>query len=282
MRGDHAADAAIGEVLHVVHRRHVGHARARDRLEQAATTIGTTRALPLTDDLGELQHRLLAIAEHGRVEEVRDGLRVERGVTSGDDDRMRLITVRGDERDAGEVQCREHVGVAELGRERQAEKVECPDRTVRVDGELRDAVLAHEGLEVGPYGVRALAEHAGLLIEHLVENLDALVGGPDLVGIGVHQRPVDISLVPLGRDGVHLAADVLNGLLDQGEQRLQGREDRVGGTRCGRGRRHGRRHGRRVPAVVPGRGSELLLLVQAHVLQQAQGDPRREHRRAAV
>ena len=63
------------------------------------------------------------------------------------------------------------------------------DRAVRVDGELRHAVLAHQRLQVGPDRVGALGQHVGLLVEHLVEDLDALVGQAHLVRVGVHQRP---------------------------------------------------------------------------------------------
>ena len=143
---------------------------------------------------------------------------------------------------------------------------------MRVHGELRHTVLAHECLEVGPYGVRALTQHAGLLVEHLVEDLHTLVGGPHLVCVGIHQGPAHIGVVPVGSDGIDLPADVLNRLLDEREERLEGGEDRVGGARQGRLCRPlgpGRRHGKRVPA----RGSGLLLLVQAHVFEQSQRDP---------
>ena len=69
-------------------------------------------------------------------------------MTSGQHDRMLVGAVGGVQRDTGEVERGEHVRVSELGREREAEDVECADRTVRIDGELRDAVLSHEGLEV--------------------------------------------------------------------------------------------------------------------------------------
>ena len=46
-------------------------------------------------------------------------------------------------------------------------------------------------LEVGPHRVGALGEDPVALVEHLVEDLHALVGQADLVGVGVHQRPAD-------------------------------------------------------------------------------------------
>ena len=96
-----------------------------------------------------------------------------------------------------------------------------------VDGELRDAVLAHQRFQVGPHAVGALGEHALALVEHLVEDHDALVGQPDLVGVRVHQRPADVAGVPVLDGGVQLPADVLDRLLDVREKRFQAREDRL-------------------------------------------------------
>src|SRR5581483_5847139 len=67
--------------------------------------------------------------------------------------------------------------------------VERPDRAVGVHGELRNGGLAHQGLEVRPDRVGALGEHPVALVEHLVEDLDALVGLADLVDVRIEQRP---------------------------------------------------------------------------------------------
>jgi hypothetical protein len=60
---------------------------------------------------------------------------------------------------------------------------------VGVDREQRDALAAHDGLEVAPGGVRPLGDGVVALVEDLVEDLQALVGKADLVGVGVGQQP---------------------------------------------------------------------------------------------
>ena len=115
----------------------------------------------------------------------------------------------------------QHVGVAELGAERQPEEVEVADGTVCVDGELRHAVLAHERLEVRPHRVGALGQRVVALVEHLVEDLDALVRCAHLVGVRVHQDPADVDVVPGLDDRVDLAADVLDRLGHEGQQLLR-------------------------------------------------------------
>ena len=96
-----------------------------------------------------------------------------------------------------------------------------PHRAVRVHGELRHAVLAHQRLEVRPDRVGALGEHVGLLVEHLVEDLHALVGQADLVRVRVHQRPPHGRGVPVLDDRAELAADVLDRLAHPGQQLLK-------------------------------------------------------------
>ena len=131
------------------------------------------------------------------------------------------VRSRGAQRDAGQVERGEHVGVAELGGERDAEQVERAHRPVRVDRELRHAVLAHQRLEVRPDRVGPLGQHVGLLVEHLVEDLHALVGQADLVRVGIHQRPAHGRGVPVLDHRAQLAAHVLDRLADPGQQLLQ-------------------------------------------------------------
>ncbi len=145
----------------------------------------------------------------------------------GDDHGMLVAAFGGHERDAREVEGGEQVRVAELGGEAHAQQVEVGNGAVPVDGELRHPVLAHQGLEVGPDGVRAFRERVGAFVDHLVQDHDALVGEPDLVGVGVHQRPANHRIVVAPRLDlrVELAADVLNRLAHQREQGFQARED---------------------------------------------------------
>jgi hypothetical protein len=134
---------------------------------------------------------------------------------AGDDHGVLVCAVARLERDAREVERGEQVGVPELGGEADAEKVEGPDRTVRVDGELREAVLPQQLLHVGPDGVGALRQGVRSLVEDLVEDHDALVGQSDLVRVRIHQGPphgLVAGDVPVLGLAVELPAHVLDGL----------------------------------------------------------------------
>ena len=150
-------------------------------------------------------------------------------MAAGDDDGIVIGAPAGIEGDPREVQCGEQVGVSQLGREGDPQEVEGAHRAVAIDGELRDAVAAHEGLEVGPHRVGALAQRVIAAIEHLVEDLDPLVRRTHLVGIGIHQRPAHGHGVPVLADGVDLAAHVLDRLLHQGEHAFELLEDALDG-----------------------------------------------------
>ena len=121
----------------------------------------------------------------------------------------------------GQVDQVEDVRVDELGREVERQHVEIACRAVRVDGEQRQSVLTEQRLEVGPRGVGPLGHGVGPLVQDLIQDLQALVGQPDLVRVGVGQQPGHLRLVVHGRLRSVFAADVAGRLLDLGEQRLE-------------------------------------------------------------
>ena len=81
-------DAPVGQVVDVVEARHVDAAGLREPHQQPVAPARAALGLPRADDRGDLEHDLLAVAEHRRVDEVGDRLGVERRVAAGDDDRV--------------------------------------------------------------------------------------------------------------------------------------------------------------------------------------------------
>ena len=241
VRGD-PLDPPVRQVGDVVEPRHVDRAGAGQAQEELDPAPRHTVPLPSGHDIGDHEDGLLAVADDGGVDEVGDGLGVEGGVAAGDDDRMGVVAVDRVQRDPAEVERGEHVGVAELGGETEAEEVEIAQGAVTVDGELRHRMGAHERLHVRPHRVGALGERVGALVEDFVQDHRALVGDADLVGVGVHQGPADRVVTadrPVLDGGVEFAADILDGLAHLLEQRLEGGEDRLTGhpTSVGSGRR---------------------------------------------
>ena len=212
---DDPLDTAVGEIGHVVEPRDVHTATRGEPQQQPVAAAWAARVLPLANDFGDGEDDLLAVAQHGGVDELGDRFRVERRVSPGDDHRVFVAPVDRLDRDACQLERSEHVRVTELGGEGDAEKIERGDRPVRVDGELADLVLAHEHLEVRPDGVGPLCQHPVTFVQDLVEDLNALVGQADFIRIRIHQCPPDGFVVgtPVLDGCVELAAHVLDRLL---------------------------------------------------------------------
>ena len=129
-------------VVDLVHRGHVDPGDRR-QLAQHALTRRAPRARPRADHLGDLAHRLLAVADHEGVDEVGHRLGVEGAVPTDDHERVLGPAVLGPDGHPGQVEALEHVGVHELGGEAEGDHVEVTGRVVGVDGEQRHAGGPH-------------------------------------------------------------------------------------------------------------------------------------------
>ncbi len=230
--GRDRCDRVVGAVGDVVERRDVGDAVGGQRQQQPAPSVGTPGRLPRADQLGDDEGGFLPVAQHGSVDEVGDRFGVERRVPAGDHDRVVLAPVDAVQRDAGEVERLEQVGVAELGGEADPEQVERLHRQVVLQRELRQAVLTHLHGEVRPHRERALGDHPVTLVEDFVQDREALVRLAHLVGVGVHQCPAHLGSSEVLAERVHFTAGVLHRLGHLGEQWLQPRVEGRHGVGC--------------------------------------------------
>jgi hypothetical protein len=212
-------------VADVVQRRHVdpGHL---DQVAKHQAAVGAPGSDPPADDIGDLADHLLAITQHDHVDEVGQRLMVERAVAADHDQRVLGPTVRRPDGHAGEVDHLQDVGVDELSGEVEGEQVEVVGGAVGVGREQRDAVPAEQPVEVPPRCVRAFGERVGPLVEDLVEDLQPLVGQPDLVGVGIGEQPRHPARPVAGGDRAVLAADVTSRLLHLSEERFDPRPER--------------------------------------------------------
>jgi hypothetical protein len=210
---DGADAAAVALVGDLVHRRHVHALDPRELTEHAlAAALGAARGLPSGDHLGDLGDDLFAVAQHDEVEEVGERLGVVGAVPARGHQRVLGAALGGPHRHARQIDAVEEVGVGQLGGQVEGEHVELVARAVSVDREQRDALAPHDGLEIAPRCVRALGDGVVTLVQDLVEDLQALVGQTDLVGVGIRQQPGNSALTcagtasPRPRDGVRVAS----------------------------------------------------------------------------
>ncbi len=178
------------------------------------------------EHVGDVADHLFAVAEHGGVDEIGEGLGVVTAVPADEHQRVALGAVGGVDRHTGQIEAVEDVGVGELGRQVERDRVELGGRGVVLDREPRDALVTHDRLEVAPRGVGTVGASVVAFVDDLVEDLQPGVGQPDLVGVGIGEQPAhEIVVGGLALDAL-LAADVASRLLHERQMGFERSPDR--------------------------------------------------------
>ena len=216
-------------VRDVVHRRHV-HAGIFDSSRRNPSRLVRPASFQSRTTFGDVGDDLLALTEHGGVDEVGERLGIERGVAADHDERSRSgprsAVCSG--MPARSIISSTFVNTSSA-RQVERQDVEVGGRAVGVDREQRYARAAHLGRQVEPGRIRALGDRVVALVQDFVEDLEPLVGEADLVGVGVceqprHRAPVGQLVVP-GGGGTVFAADVTSRLLHPGQERFDPRPE---------------------------------------------------------
>ena len=175
------------------------------------------RSLPLAHDAAQLQGGLLAVADEEGVDEVRQRLRRKGHGASGHDQGMPGIPLGRAHGDAGELQHIEDRREGQLVLEGESQDVEAGQGKAGLVTAQRDAVLPEERLGVHPGGVGPLCQDLRPGVQQLIEDLEAQVRHPDLIGIGKRQSHPDVDLRRVFHRRVPLPGDVSRGLADEGQ-----------------------------------------------------------------
>ena len=138
-----------------------------------------------------LQTSTMSCSQKDGVEGGREGLAVPGRGAAGKDDCVVLVAFGGVEGNAGQVKGLEDVGPDELVSKGEADGVKGGEGRGALQGEHGHAALSHEGAHILPGQVGALAAHALLRVDGVVEDGEAHVGLPDLVGVRVDHAEVE-------------------------------------------------------------------------------------------
>ncbi len=176
---------------------------------------GLAQAAVLIEEEGQ---GVLGLAQEHEVEERGHRLGVIDARAAGDDQRVGLGSVGGQQRNARQVQHLQDVRVKHLVLEGDAENVEVADRTARFPRKEGDVRRAHARRHVRPGGVGALAEHIAAGVQEVVEDGRAQVAHADGVGVGEPEAEADGDAVPGFADRADLSADVLGGVVDERQE----------------------------------------------------------------
>ncbi len=160
---------------------------------------------------------------------------MRRGRTARDDERIVVLAIARAERDAAELEHREHVGVRELELEREADDVELAERLGVLERDERQASPSQLRLHVDPRRVATLGERPRVVVQDFVEDLEPEVAHPDVVDVreGEADARADAlrpDRVPVFRARAVLAAQVAGGFLNEVDEicvRVQGRDSGI-------------------------------------------------------
>ena len=173
------------------------------------------------DGVGDLLDDLLPLADHEGVDEGAHRCGVEGRGTAGDDQRVFVAPLLTAERNPAQIEHHQNIGVGELVLERKADDVEGGKRPLRLQRAKGHSAAAQLLLHVRPGGVAALAGNLRQAVQDGVENLEAEVGHPDLIGVGEGEGKTEAAGPRVLPDGVDLAPGVAARFFD-GEQEFAG------------------------------------------------------------
>ena len=226
-----------GEIVHHGLEAHLGRAGAglgRDRLERAVLIVGDViergnvnaldahdhlekflagRAalLPLFVNVDVFVRVAFAVAQREKIDERRERLGIIGAGAAAHDERA-VRTIGSAQRDAGQIERGQYVGIAHFILKRNAQYVELLNRRAGFDREQRNIVCAHLLFHVDPRRKDALAPGVVALVDGMIEDLHAQMGHPHLIGIRKQEGIAHIHVRGVLHDGTELAADIADGL----------------------------------------------------------------------
>jgi hypothetical protein len=141
----------------------------RQPAEQCPPVLAAVR-LPLLVHVQDLVDHLLAVAEHGHVQEGRQGLAVKGAWAAGDHQGVVLKPVPAVDRHASQVEAGEDVCIGEFVEQGKRNQVELPGGRPALESKERNAVLPHLLFHIGPGCIRPLAERVAAPVDLVVHD----------------------------------------------------------------------------------------------------------------
>ena len=130
-----------------------------------------------------LHRALLPFSQREKVDEVRQGLRVEGTHAAGKHHLVQALPVPGVQGDTGKIQHIENIGIAHLIANGKGNHIKVLYRLAALQRPQGNVMLAHGLLHVPPGGKHPLAPHAVHFVHHAIQNPHTHIGHTNLVGI---------------------------------------------------------------------------------------------------
>ena len=171
--------------------------------------------------LDQLGVHLLALADLGNVNKIRDRLTVEHRRAARDDERGQLRALARVERHARQIEHIQHGGKRHLVADGKGDDVEIADGITGLERIERQAGTAHLLLHVAPGGENTLAPDAFHVVHNAVEDPHTEVRHTDLIGVREAEGHTGIHLREVLHHRIVLAAHIARRLLHAGQDAFQ-------------------------------------------------------------
>ena len=167
-------------------------------------------------------HRtLLPFSQGEKVDEVRQGLRVEGAHAAGKHHLVQALPLPGVQGDTGKIQHIENVGIAHLIADGKGNHIKVLYRLAALQRPQWNVMPAHSLLHVPPGGKHPLAPYAVHLVHHTVQNPHTHIGHPNLVGIRKAEGHIHPHLGRVLLDFVVFSAGIPGRFLHRRQDSLQ-------------------------------------------------------------
>ena len=171
-----------------------------------------TVAARVTRQVHDFVDDVFAVADHERVDELRHRLGAEGLCAAGDHQRMARVAFERTQWQPSQVQHRQHVRVLQFVLKGESDDVEFCGRDVAVEREQRNVEAPHFRFGVRPRRERQLGGGVRALVQDVMDDADAEIRQPDLVGIRERQQYPNFRLIQRLAGHMQRVAEVSIGL----------------------------------------------------------------------
>lgn len=215
--GGDGVDFAVVAVADVVEAWHVDEVEAFGEFGELVVAASGVLS-DLAEEVDEGGQGGFGFAEDGEVDQVCEGFGVV-GLRAADEDERVVVGAFGcGQRDAGEVEHFDDVGVEHFVLDAEGDQVEVAERAVGFEGVEWEVGVSESVGGVGPGAEGSFAEDAGDGVEDVVDDVDGEGRAADGVGVGKGEGYAQVGGVPVLADHVDFAADVLGWVSDEGPE----------------------------------------------------------------
>ncbi len=180
--------------------------------------------LPRRIHCHHFKNDLFAFPDHHGVKKGAHRFGVVAARTTGDHKRVFRRAIGGAQRDAGQIQHCEHVGIKLFVGQAKADHVKVEQPMTRLQTVQRDGISAHQRFKIWPGAINALGKQIRTFVDQVVEHHQAQIAAAQLINIGKGQGNLATNggIGPIFDNAVQFTAGVARRLFHFMQHTIQG------------------------------------------------------------